>query len=86
MVRHAGVRLIPDLNVITSSYAADFAQYAGAVAAVATGVPLLGRAVASSVRGPRWISALLASPHPGLRAVTAHEYPYSACTQGCRTA
>jgi hypothetical protein len=74
----AASQLLPD-SLSPSSYAADFAQYARDVGAVATGVPLLGPAVATSSRGPHWISALLASPHPGLRAVTAHEYPYSAC-------
>ena len=75
----AASQLLPD-SLSPAAYAADFAQYARAVAAVATGIPLLGPAVASSLRGPHWIAALLASPHPGLRAVTAHEYPYSACT------
>ena len=71
---------LPD-SLSPAAYAADFGQYAGAVAAVAAGVPLLGPAVASPVRGPHWISALLASQHPGLRAVTAHQYPYSACAR-----
>jgi len=76
----AASQLLP-ASLSPSAYAADFAQYAGAVAAVAAGVPLLGPAVASPVRGPRWISALVANPHPGLRAVTAHQYPYSACAR-----
>jgi len=76
----AASQLLPD-SLSPAAYAADFGQYAGAVAAVAPGVPLLGPAVASPVRGSRWISALLASLHSGLRAVTAHQYPYSACAR-----
>jgi len=76
----AASQLLPD-SLSPSAYAQDFATYSRAVASVAAGVPLMGPAVATPSRGLHWISALLASPHPGLEAVTAHQYPYSACAR-----
>ncbi len=60
-------------------YAGDFRAYERALAASASGVALLGPAIANPSRNVRYIATLLAGPHPGLRAVTAHLYPYSAC-------
>jgi len=76
----AASQLLPD-SLSPSDYARDFAAYGGAVGAVAPGIALLGPAVATPSQGPAWISALLASLHQGLRAVTAHQYPYSACAR-----
>ena len=41
-------------------------------------MPLVGPVVANP-DPPEWISSLLSAPHPGLGAVSAHRYPYSAC-------
>ncbi len=76
----AAFQLLPD-SLSPSDYAKAFVAYAHAVAAVAPGVPLLGPAVAYPAPDIDWISTLLARPHPGLRTVTAHEYPYSACAR-----
>jgi hypothetical protein len=74
----AASQLLPS-SLSPSDYARYFSDYAHAVALVAPGVPLLGPAVGTAARGTRWISTLLAGDHPGLREVTAHQYPYSAC-------
>jgi hypothetical protein len=74
----AASQLLPD-SLTPSEYAEDFRAYARAVGRLAPGVPLLGPAVGTASRGTRWIAALLASSHPGLREVTVHQYPYSAC-------
>jgi hypothetical protein len=42
-------------------------------------VPLLGPAVSNATSALGWIRRLLAGPHPGLREITAHRYPYSGC-------
>jgi hypothetical protein len=75
----AASQLLP-YSLSPSDYAGDFDAYARAVAAVAPGIPLLGPAVAYPAHNIGWISTLLARAHPGLREVTAHQYPYSACT------
>ena len=76
----AASQLLPR-SLSPSDYASDFGAYARTVTAVAPGVPLLGPAVAYPASGIGWISTLLARGHPGLREVTAHEYPYSACAR-----
>jgi hypothetical protein len=76
----AASELLPE-SLTPTGYAEDFDAYARAVLAVAPGVPLFGPVVAYPARGVGWIATLLARPHPGLRAVTAHEYPYSACAR-----
>jgi hypothetical protein len=75
----AGSRTILPLQLTAADYARDFLAYARALSAAAPGVPLLGPAVAHPKWSANWIATLLARPHPGLRAVSAHEYPYSAC-------
>ncbi len=60
-------------------YARDFHAYAHALSAAAPGVPLLGPALANPSLHVSWISTLLAGPHPGLRTISVHRYPYSAC-------
>lgn len=62
-----------------ASYTEDFRDYAQVLARVAPGVPLLGPALALPHAHIAWELQLLASPHPGLAVVSAHEYPFSAC-------
>lgn len=62
-----------------AQYARDFVSYARRVSAVAPGIPILGPALADPSRHVRWVSRLLAAPGPGPGAVSAHQYPYSAC-------
>ena len=75
-----GSRALPR-KINASSYAKAFGSYARALARVAPGVPLLGPALAEPRKNLNWVSKLLASPHPGLGAVTAHRYPYSQCSR-----
>jgi hypothetical protein len=72
------IRLAP-AQITKSSYAEAFAAYSRALSSVAPGVPLLGPAISEPRVNLDWVSQLLASPHPGLKAVTVHRYPYSAC-------
>ncbi len=67
-------------RITASSYARAYAQYARALAAAAPGVPLLAPALAEPQKNLSWVAALLHAPHPGLQGITAHRYPYSACT------
>jgi hypothetical protein len=144
LVRHAGVRLILDLNLITDSsraavrwaraaetrlprgsivgfevgnepdlyaqwfwlgsigrarmvggplprvlsaagYKQSFRAYAHAIERIAPSVPLLGPALANPLRHRAWLAALLAGPHRGLRIVSVHRYPYSACARRRRS-
>jgi len=62
-----------------SGYADSFLSYSRALTQVAPGIPLLGPALADPNSHLGWVSSLLASPHPGLAAITVHRYPYSAC-------
>lgn len=71
-------RVLP-ADITPSTYARDFDAYARVLAKVAPGVPLLAPALANPGRDAKWIATLLASPHPGLRVITGHRYPYSAC-------
>jgi len=72
-----GVALRRTLSAV--DYARAFRSYARELSQAGPGVPLLGPAVADASSSVDWISALLAGPHPGLRAVSAHLYPYDAC-------
>jgi hypothetical protein len=76
----AAVRLLPS-ELSSTNYVRDFHAYARALAAVAPGVPLAGPALANPAVNGRWVSALLAAPHRGLKLVTGHKYPYSACAR-----
>jgi hypothetical protein len=62
-----------------SSYAASYRAYATALTLAAPGIRLLGPALADPRRDRGWVATLLHEPHPGLAAVTLHEYPYNAC-------
>jgi hypothetical protein len=62
-----------------AAYAADYDAFAQVVRRIGPGVPLLGPAVSNPASGIGWIRALLERPHPRLREITAHLYPYSGC-------
>ena len=66
-------------QITARSYAGAFDAYSKALSRAAPGVALLGPALAEPRLNLDWVSRLLASPHPGLRAITVHRYPYSAC-------
>lgn len=76
----AGKQVLPR-SLSAGDYARAFRAYARVLAAAVPGAPLLGPAVAYPLGTANWISRLLAGPHPGLRGVTAHEYPFSACAE-----
>ncbi len=67
-------------DLTAARYAADFRAYARLLARVAPHVPLAGPALANPGVHADWISRLLAGPHPGLGLVTAHRYPFGACS------
>lgn len=75
-----GSRPLPP-RVTAASYASAFASYARALMRAAPGVPLLAPALANPQKHAYWVTKLLSAPHPGLRGVTAHRYPYSACSR-----
>lgn len=62
-------------------YARDYALYAKALSRVAPGVPLLAPALGIPQVSYPWVSKLLQSLHPGLKGITIHRYPYSACAR-----
>ena len=63
------------------SYASSYRAYAKQLLPMDRGVPLLGPALSNPAAHMSWISDLLAGPHPGLRAITVHRYPLSACSR-----
>ena len=66
-------------NLGPSRYVTDFRLYARAVSSVAPRAALFGPAIENAGAGLPWVRALLDGPHPGLRVVTAHRYPYARC-------
>ncbi len=72
------VRDLP-LTVTPSSYVKLFGTYAGVLSKISPHVGMAGPVVAYPELALNWISTLLKGDHPGLRLVTAHEYPYSGC-------
>jgi Glycosyl hydrolase family 79 C-terminal beta domain len=68
------------LTITPASYVRDYRAFARALISVVPRVPLLAPALANPVRDLNWIVTLLRSPHPGLRVVSVHRYPYSACS------
>jgi hypothetical protein len=80
MSNGSGLRTLPR-TITATSYARVFDTYAQALEKIDPGVPLMGPALAEPQQGSRWLSALLAGPHPGLTAITAHRYPYSQCSR-----
>ncbi|MGH2914717.1 MAG: glycosyl hydrolase family 79 C-terminal domain-containing protein [Solirubrobacteraceae bacterium] len=73
----SGVRLPASLS--PRGYVRAFSSYARSVGAAAPSVPLIGPALANPSRDVGWISQLLAREPSGLRIVSAHRYPLSAC-------
>jgi hypothetical protein len=67
-------------DITPASYARDFGRYARALRGAAARVALIGPALSHPRVDAHWITALLHAPHPGLRAISVHEYPYSACS------
>lgn len=61
-------------------YAREFGSYARLLRRFAPGVPLLGPEIAHPVRHASWVSSLVARARADLGMVTAHQYPYTACT------
>lgn len=71
-------RVLPN-DLTPERYARDFELYSRLLARTAPHVPLYAPALANPGADAAWIAALLSSPHPGLRVVSGHRYPYSAC-------
>ncbi len=76
-VKFEGLALPKDIT--PEGYARDFASYSRVLSRVAPNVPLYAPALANPGADRRWIVTLLNSPHPGLRTVSGHRYPYSGC-------
>ncbi len=68
-------------RITATSYARTYLAFARALASAAPEVPLVAPALAIATRHLPWVSTLLHRPHPGLRVVSAHVYPYSACAR-----
>ena len=73
LVRNLPVTLTP------SDYVSLFGSYSRVLSGISPHVGLAGPVVAYPALALDWVATLLNRPHPGLRLVTAHEYPYSAC-------
>src|SRR5579859_2812172 len=67
------------LDLTAAGYGQAFESYADVLAAATPGVPLVGPALGHPVVDASWIARLLADPHPGLRVLSGHWYPYSGC-------
>jgi len=81
-LRRAALKPVRLPNRITaSSYARTYAAFARALASAAPDAPLVAPALAVERTHLSWIETLLHRPHPGLRVITAHVYPYSACAK-----
>ena len=63
------------------SYAKSYLAFADALASPAPHVPLVAPALALPKPHLRWILTLLHRRHPRLRVITAHVYPYGACSR-----
>ena len=81
-LRHTSfdLRRLPQ-QITPASYARTYRAFAHALASAAPQVPLVAPALAKSGPNLRWISTLLHRPHPRLRVVSAHVYPYGACSR-----
>jgi hypothetical protein len=80
-----GSRALPQ-RMTAEGYSSSYRGYASALARVDPGVALLGPALSEPAANLRWITRLLENPHPGLRAITVHRYPLSACShRGSKT-
>jgi hypothetical protein len=78
-IKHVlGIRLSSG-ELLPGTYVRLYDAYAQELAQVAPGMRLLAPVVAYPAQHVNWIATLLDGRHPGLRTVTGHEYPYSAC-------
>jgi len=68
-------------RITPASYARTYESFARSLASAAPDVPLVAPALAVERRHLAWISTLLHRPHPGLRVISAHVYPYGACSR-----
>lgn len=68
-------------SITAASYAKLYLAWARALLAAAPKVPLWAPALADEQDHLSWIQTLLHSPHPGLRVISAHIYPYAACAK-----
>ncbi|MBV9192768.1 MAG: hypothetical protein JO168_01400 [Solirubrobacterales bacterium] len=71
---------LPD-RITPTSYVRTYRAFARALASAAPDSALVAPALAVESRHLGWIKTLLDSPHPGLRVISAHVYPYSACAR-----
>ena len=71
---------LPD-QITPTSYVRTYRAFARVLASAAPDAPLVAPALAVESRHLGWIKTLLNSPHPGLRVISAHVYPYSACAR-----
>jgi hypothetical protein len=67
------------LAITAKSNVQDYSRFADALRLATPHVALLAPALALPETKLNWIATLLRSPHPGLKVITAHRYPYSAC-------
>ncbi|HET8980101.1 MAG TPA: glycosyl hydrolase family 79 C-terminal domain-containing protein [Solirubrobacteraceae bacterium] len=73
-------------RITAQAYARAFAGYDKALESAPPEIPLYGPALAEPQKNLSWITSLLSRPHPDLRAITGHRYPYSQCSHpGMRT-
>jgi hypothetical protein len=72
------VRALP-VALTPRSYVRLFDSSSRVLMRMSSRVGLAGPVVAYPAVAIAWVAALLHAPHPGLRLVTAHEYPYSSC-------
>lgn len=77
-IRVVDAKRLPRL-LTPRDYARDFETYARALTHVAPNVPLYAPVLADPGRDRQYISTLLATPHPGLKVISGHRYPYSSC-------
>ena len=75
----SNVRVLPR-DLTGAQYVRDFDAYSRRLAAVAPNIPLAGPALANPGVHTAWIARLLAGPHLRLGLVTAHRYPFGACS------
>ncbi len=75
----ASVRVLPP-DLTSAGYVRDFNAYSRRLVRIAPDIPLAGPALANPGVHDWWIARLLHGPHPGLGLITAHRYPFGACS------
>ncbi len=68
-------------RITPTSYARTYEAFARALAPPAPDVPLVAPALALARQHLHWVSTLLHDPHSHLRVISAHVYPYGACSR-----